>query len=325
MINYESYQKVKNAMLAVQRYPWEQGVCAQAMFESGETSLFIAMAHDAVLRQMPDGRLAVITDNIAVTDPAANGEAVWRAYEKTGNPMYRLAAEKMLAYLTKTAPRTQSGLICHNDVSFHEGYSPLQIWADSCYMLPPFLAVMKAFDEAVTQLDGYIECLKDPETGLLFHIYDAGTGRFVRKKLWATGNGRALLGISRIISLIPNCRDKYIRVGTELLDSMLKFRCESGMFRDILDAPDSFEDGTSSMMAAAFIYRGISENWLDSEYIPVADTVYGSMQGKIDEYGIIRGVCGCPHFDSPGTSAEAQASYVMMESWRNKFAFKGLT
>ncbi len=27
---------VKNAMLAVQRYPWEQGVCAQALWELGD-------------------------------------------------------------------------------------------------------------------------------------------------------------------------------------------------------------------------------------------------------------------------------------------------
>ena len=26
---------VKNAMLAVQRYPWEQGVCAQALWKLG--------------------------------------------------------------------------------------------------------------------------------------------------------------------------------------------------------------------------------------------------------------------------------------------------
>ena len=69
MIN--SVDKVKLAMLATQRYPWEQGVCAQAIYESGDVNTAIAMAHDAVLRQKPDGRLAVISDNIAVTDPAA--------------------------------------------------------------------------------------------------------------------------------------------------------------------------------------------------------------------------------------------------------------
>lgn len=44
-------QLVKNAMLAVQRYPWEQGVCMQALYEIGDINTAIAMAHDAVLRQ----------------------------------------------------------------------------------------------------------------------------------------------------------------------------------------------------------------------------------------------------------------------------------
>ena len=302
-------------MLAIQRYPWEQGVCAQAMLEAGEPSIFIAMAHDAVLRQAPDGRLAVIGENIAVTDPAANGEVVWRAYELTGDQMYKHAAQKMLCYLIEKAPRTSCGLICHNDVSFHEGYSPEQIWADSCYMLPPFLAVMGETSEAQKQLDGYLNCLRDPKTGLLFHIYDAGTGRFVRKKLWATGNGWALLGMGRMIGL--GCQ-KYVQKATELLCSMLRFQCDSGMFRDILDSPDSFEDGTSAMMIAAFIYRGIAEGWLNRDLREHADTVYTNMQSKLDKYGIIRGVCGCPHFNSPGTSAEAQAAYIMMTIWRER-------
>ncbi|MDR3086277.1 MAG: glycosyl hydrolase, partial [Christensenellaceae bacterium] len=75
----EYARKAMGAMLAIQRYPWEQGVCAQALYEAGEKELFIAMAHDAVLRQQPDGRLDVINQNVAVTDPAANGEPVLRA------------------------------------------------------------------------------------------------------------------------------------------------------------------------------------------------------------------------------------------------------
>jgi len=309
------YEKVKTAMLAVQRYPWEQGVCAQALFEA-EDSAFIVMAHDAVLRQTCDGRLAVISAHEpSVTDPAANGEPIWRAYERTGDKMYKKAAEKMLDYYMNIAPRTSNKLICHNTVSFVEGYSPEQIWVDSLYMLPPFFAVLGELDEAQKQTDGYLDCLTDSRTGLLYHIYDAGTSQFVRDKLWATGNGWALLGLGRLIDL--GC-DKYIKKGTALLESMLEYQCESGLFCDILDEPNSFEDGTSAMMTAAFIYRGAGQGWLERKYLKNADLVQRRMRTQIDEHGIIRGVCGCPHFTSPGTSAEAQAAYIMMESWRMK-------
>ena len=345
MKHKQTIEKVKTAMLAIQRYSWEQGVCAQALYEAGDTTAFIAMAHDAVLRQAPDGRLAVTGENIAVTDPAANGEVVWRAYQLTGNTMYKDAAERLVEYYMERAPRISypigkpttrnpmiKNLICHNEISFTEGFSPHQIWVDSIYMLPPFLAIMGEFAEAQNQLRGYLDCLTDPTTGLLYHIYDAGTGRFVRKKLWATGNGWALLGLARILALLrENLQDyknqeqaqQLLYYRTDMivsqLNAMLKYQLPDGMFCDILDEPDTFHDGTSAMMTAAVIYRGIAEDWLSrDEYVQRADLVFDNMQGKIDEFGIIRGVCGCPHFNTQGTSAEAQAAYIMMSAWRDK-------
>jgi rhamnogalacturonyl hydrolase YesR len=197
-------------------------------------------------------------------------------------------------------------------------------------MLPPFLAIMGEFGEAQKQLDGYLDCLNDLAvnrlgTGLLYHIYDAEKNKYVRQKLWATGNGWALLGISRFISHInkshtmsPVVLLKYIQKSKKLLDAMLEHQCESGLFHDILDDNSSFEDGTAAMMVATFIYRGIAEDWLEHKYNDNADKVYTTMQSKIDEFGIIRGVCGAPHFKTPGTSAEAQAAYIMMQVWRNK-------
>lgn len=314
---------VRNAMLAVQRYPWEQGVCAQALWELGDETTAIAMAHDAVLRQKEDGRLAVINENIAVTDPAANGEVVWRAYEKTGELRYREAAEKMLNYLMYQAPRTANNSICHNQVSFHEGYSEKQVWVDSIYMAPPFLAIMGKVQDAIEQIEGYLDYLKDPQTGLLFHIYDTGTERFVRKKLWATGNGWALLGIARVIETAllqgeVTSAEKLIGYTKELVEAMLKYQLSDGRFHDILDEPDSFVDGTSAMMMAAFLYRGMVGGWMPQKYTEYAERVRETMEDYVNEIGLIEEVCGCPHFLESGTSAESMAAYLMMHGWHKK-------
>lgn len=318
---------VKNAMLAVQRYPWEQGVCAQALWELGDVTTAIAMAHDAVLRQKEDGRLAVINENIAVTDPAANGEVVWRAYEKTGDPRYREAAERMLQYLLHQAPRTANNCICHNEISFHEGYSADQVWVDSIYMAPPFLAVMGEAEEAVAQIEGYMDYLRDAETGLLYHIYDAGTDRFVRKVRWATGNGWALLGIARVAEAafekgMKKQAEKLVQSGREILDGMLRYQLPDGRFHDILDEPDSFVEGTAAMMMATYIYRGMAGGWLPAEYTEYAERVRVTMEDYVDELGLIREVCGCPHFLEVGTSAESMAAYLMMHGWYGKWKDK---
>ena len=119
--------RVIQCMLAMQRYPWEQGVCAQALLEAGREELWIPMAYDAIRRQSPDGRLAMAGGGPAVSDPAANGEVCLRAWQRTGNPFFLDGAQRMLDYLDHSAPRTADGIICHNDVSFEAGFSAAQL------------------------------------------------------------------------------------------------------------------------------------------------------------------------------------------------------
>lgn len=316
-------EKVKMAMLAVQRYPWEQGVCMQAMYEIGEIETAIAMAHDAVLRQQKDGRLAVINSNIAVTDPAANGIVVKKAFDITKDDFYLNAANKMLNYLLTKAPRTENGTLCHNEISFHEGFSANQIWADSIYMAPPFLAEMGNLQDAFNQIKGMYDYLIDENTGLLRHIYDAGSQKFVRDKLWATGNGWALMGMVSVAEIAlknknQSIADKLSEMAKNLLDNLLQYQLEDGRFHDILDDETSFVDGASAMMMAAFIYRSVYFKFLPESYICYADKVLETMENFVDSYGIIHEVCGCPNFDSSGTSAESMATYLMMHGWKNK-------
>ena len=89
-------EQVIRAMLAMQRFPWEQGVCAQALYEAGREELWIPMAYDAIKRQAADGRLAMAGGGAAVSDPAANGEVCLRAWEKTGDRFFLDGAERML-------------------------------------------------------------------------------------------------------------------------------------------------------------------------------------------------------------------------------------
>lgn len=321
-------EKVKMAMLAIQRYSWEQGVCMQALYELGDTNTAIAMAHDAVLRQLEDGRFAIIEGPVAVADPAASGEMVWHAYELTGDETYKLAADKMVNYLLNKAPRTESGIICHNEVSFHEGFSDKQIWVDAIYMFPAFLAIMGEYKEAVKQIKGMVDYLYDEKSHLLYHIFDAKQNRFVRKKLWATGNGWALMGIGRVIDILQEVSDSNEEITIQvnelkemqnhILDAMISYQLSDGRFHDILDDETTFVDGASAMMMATAIYRGNACGWIPSKYLKYADLVYENMDKHIDEYGIIHEVCGCPHFISEGTSAESMAAYLMMNAWKKR-------
>ncbi|MCR5801426.1 MAG: glycoside hydrolase family 88 protein [Lachnospiraceae bacterium] len=313
-------KSVIDAMLAMQRYPWEQGVCAHALYEAGLDELWIPMAYDTIKRQNHDGRLAMIGGEVTVSDPAANGEVCLRAYEKTGDEIFLNGAKGMLRFLIESAPRTSEGIICHNNISFTEGYSADQVWVDGLYMVPPFLAVMGYLDEATEQVKGYRKYLYDEDEHIFYHIYDAGQKRFLRKVHWATGNGWALMGLARIIeeamiSGRSDLADDFADLFRNTLKGMLKYILPDGRFRDILDDPDSFVDGTSAMMMAAAIFRGYRGGFLDFG-LEYAEKALETVSGKIDKYGLIREVSGCPDFVSEGTSAEAQAAFVMAYAQR---------
>ena len=313
--------RVIAAMLAMQRHPWEQGVCAQALYEAGLDEYWLPMAHDAVKRQAADGRLAMIGGEIAVSDPASAGEVCLRAWERTGDAFYLDGAKRMLAYLLERAPRTPDGVICHNLVSFEAGFSPRQLWIDGLYMAPPFLAAMGETEEALRQVRGYARWLLDRESGLFFHIVDAEQGRFVRRKRWATGNGWALMGLMRIAEALQGqdeAQREVLALYRGVLEAMLRWQLPDGRFHDILDEADSFVDGASALMMAASVFRGIADGLLPEDWREAAERAYAGVRPHVDGLGLVRGVCGCPDFLREGTSAEAQAAFVMADTWRRK-------
>ncbi|MBO4807526.1 MAG: glycoside hydrolase family 88 protein [Lachnospiraceae bacterium] len=187
---------------------------------------------------------------------------------------------------------------------------------------------MGELDEALLQIRGYKRHLYDTERQLFYHVKDVVKGEFVRKLYWATGNGWALMGLARVIEAAlkagrDDVADELVAFMTELLDGLLEWGTEDGRFRDILDDETSFVDGTSAVMMAAAVYRGIVLGFLPAEkYKAAADKAFETVSGHIDEYGLLRKVCGCPSFVESGTSAEAQAAYIMADAWRRLGAIK---
>lgn len=307
----ETIEKVKRAMLSMQRYAWEQGVAAQAMLESSETEWVILMAKDAVLRQLDDGRLAVVSSNQGVTDPAANGEAVLFAAKKTKDSELRIGAEKMLDYLLTKAPKTKDGTL------FHIAHKP-QVWIDSMYMAPPFIAVAGRPDEAVKQIEGFRKLLWNSEKKLFSQIWDDDLNDFYRKDFWGVGNGWAAAGMARVIKALPQqmVREKkrlvsYVR---EVMDGCLAYQRPDGLFHDVVDNPKTFIETNLSQMLSYTIYRGIQGGWLDDSYRKHANRMRRAAHQKVDEYGLVQDVCGAPNFESAGTATEGQAFFLLMEA-----------
>ena len=311
MESQERIQKVIRAMLAMQRRAWEQGVAAQALLEIGEIDLAVLLAKDAVVNQLKDGRLGLNEGRNPVADPAANGEPVLYAAIRTGDQKLQKAAEQMLEFLLYKAPRTRGGIIYHN-------YIENMIWVDAFYMAPPFLAVAGHPEEAVTQVVGYRKILFNPEKKLFYHMWDEDRGDFERKLFWGVGNGWAAAGMTRVIKALPESmlKEKAMIAGfvQEVLDGCLRCQREDGLFHDILDDPTTFVETNTAQMLSYTIYRGVKAGRLEEDYLRYADKMRLAVYEKVDEFGLVQGVCGAPYFNRPGTATEGQAFFLLMEA-----------
>lgn len=306
----ERVEKVKRAMLSLQRATWEQGVAMQALLELGDIDLVILMAKDAVLRQSADGRLAMLGEEFALSDAASPGEAVLWAAKRTGDPVLMNGFNELLDYILNKAPRTKEGIIYH--------FTNLpQIWSDIIYMLPPFLAAAGKYDEAIEQIDGARGCLWNSDKKLLSHMWDCEKQSFVRKDCWGVGNGWSAAGMTRVIRALPESmqseKKKLIGYVREITDGCLAHMRDDGLFHNIVDDPRSFVETNLAQMLAYSIYRGIRGGWIDDSYRTKADAMRAAAISKVDALGMVQGVCGSPEFDHPGTATEGQAFFIMME------------
>lgn len=309
-------KRVKLVLLAMIRHPWEHGTAAQAFLESGDEEIAILMAHEAVLRQTPDGRLAGIQDMRNITDPCSCGEAVMFAYHKTGDEKYLAAAKRMLEYINN-APGSADRIQYHNE-------DDPMISCDCMYMVPPFYAAMGEYKEAVRQIDKRIELLWNEKKGAMNHQYDDKRGCLWRDKRWGAATGWPLAAIVRVLGALPQDmaeeRKRLMGYLDMMISGLLKYQLPNGLFYDILDEGEtSFVETNCAQMAAYSIYRGVAGGFLDGKYIPAAERMRSAANNLVDGMGFVRGVSGVPTFDYPGISPEGQAFYILMEAARRDF------
>jgi rhamnogalacturonyl hydrolase YesR len=306
-------QKVKTALLSMQRASWEQGVSMQAMWESGDFEMAYLMAKEAVLRQLSDGRLSVVYTDNGVTDPAASGEVVFRMAEQTGESEFIEANKKMLGYLLNNAPKSADGIL------YHVINAP-EFWIDALYMAPPYLCLAGYPKEAVKQIEGYRKVLWNKEKQLFSHRWHDEKKMFPNEKFWGVGNGWAMASFARIIDTLPENmqteRTTLIKYATENIEGCLPFLRSDGLFHDIIDDNTSFVETNFAQMVAYTIYRGIKSGWLAKTYLEKAEKMRVASHSKVDEHGYVQGVCGAPTFNSSGRATEGQAFFILMEAAR---------
>ena len=295
---------VLTALLAMQRQSWEQGVAAQAALDLGHDDLALLLAEAAVARQHPDGRLGDVDGEAGAVNGACCGEAVLAAYARTGGQVFAEAARRQLDWLTTGAPRAADGTLFHL-------LGGREVWADTVYMVVPFLALSGRADVAWQQIEGHRTRLC--RDGLYSAVWSEDGGRPRRAEHWGGGNGWVVAAVARTLRLVPDFpdRDRLAAHAREVLDACLALRRDDGLFHDVLDDPSTFRETNAAQMFAYAALTGAADGWLPQAYADTARDLLAAATREIDRYGVVRGAAGSPGFDRPGASSEAQAFHLL--------------
>jgi unsaturated rhamnogalacturonyl hydrolase len=273
--------------------------------------MMILMAREAVLRQGEDGRLAVISTANGINDSATSLEAVIRSAEALNDTELKSAAERMLKFLFETAPRTAEGFI-------HHSYHGRELWADSIYMAPPFLAYAGYPVEGYRQAMGIIERLWLPGESLFAYRWNEETRTISHPNPWGLANAHALSGMAKLISHLPESMASEINdlrdQARRHLEGCMRHLNDDYLFHNIITDRSTFMETSLAMRVADTIFKGVAAGWIERDLLEFAQDIRKAVHGHVDENGFVRGVPGPPSYSFPGRSAEGQAFFLMMEA-----------
>lgn len=305
--------KALQAMLGFQRQSWEQGTAGQALLEAGELDAAIALARASLVNVTKEG--VVAASGGSTMDPLMLGETLLCAVHRTGDAKMQKAAEDMLQFALKGAPRAADGTLFHIA-------DAREVWSDETFTAAPLLASAGYHDEAIAQLRGIMHRLWDPTKRMMHHRWIEDKGALLDSSHWGGGSGWTAGALMRLIRSLPEDRESDRRelaaTLKELLDGCLAYQRPDGLFHDEPDEPSTYVETNLAAMLGYSIYESVRGGWLPESYLPAADRMRAAVRAKIDRFGFVQGVAGAPRFDQPGISTEGQAFFILMEAAARK-------
>jgi rhamnogalacturonyl hydrolase YesR len=172
--------------------------------------------------------------------------------------------------------------------------SQTRYWIDDIYMIgclqvQAFRATgnMIYLDRAASEIDSYIQKLQQPN-GLFFHGNNAPF-------FWGRGNGWVAAGFAELLSVLPEKNPHYssiLNAYKKMMKTLLDNQSEDGMWRQLIDKPESFKETSSTAMFGFAMSVGVKRGILPKEpYITSYIKAWNSLTEYLNEDGKIREVC----------------------------------
>jgi len=146
---------------------------------------------------------------------------------------------------------------------YNDGYSwQTRIWIDDMFMITAVQSQAyrvtgdeKYLNRAAKEMVLYRIQL---DNGLFYHAPDAPFS-------WGRGNGWMAVGMAELLRILPETNPFYdeIMIGyKEMMASLLKYQSDDGMWRQIIDDPQSWKETSSTAMFTYAFITGVKNGWM---------------------------------------------------------------
>jgi unsaturated rhamnogalacturonyl hydrolase len=172
--------------------------------------------------------------------------------------------------------------------------SQTRFWIDDMYMVTALQVQAyratrdaKYLDHASLEMTGYLDKLQRPN-GLFYHAPDVPF-------FWGRGNGWVAAGMAELLRTMPNndprrarIMDSYLR----MMATLLEYQAPDGMWRQLLDHPESWEESSSTAMFTFAMITGVKNGWLrDKAYAKAARKGWLALVSNLEPNGDLKNIC----------------------------------
>jgi len=148
------------------------------------------------------------------------------------------------------------------------GYSwQTRIWIDDMFMITAVQTQAyratrdhKYIDRAAKEMVLYLDTIQ-LENGLFYHSPEAHYS-------WARGNGWMAVGMAEILRILPKDDPNRTRIMVgylKMMAALLQFQEKDGMWRQIIDDPESWKETSGTAMFTYAMITGVKNGWLDKK------------------------------------------------------------
>lgn len=239
------------------------------------------------------------------------GKNLFLLYDLTGKEKYRKATERVRSQL-RTMPRTPEGNFWHKLIY------PNQVWLDGIYMaLPFYMEYEKRFDaqkdcQDICQQIANVEIrMRDPETGLYYHGYDASRKMYwadpdtgCSPNFWLRAEGWFILGLVDVLEIMKDLpmQAESVHLQHMLLDlakALSKYQDPSGLWYQLIALPElegNYLETSGTALISAALLKAVRLGFLPESFRAVGEKAfYGIVDHRltknVDGTPCVTGIC----------------------------------